>query len=239
MTRVAIVLLLVATQVVWGGVKATTYLVSTRYAGTDCSGTPYSVDAYEAFDDSECSDNVCLDSSDESEDVSAEMISTGCTSDYLSAMREKFGDSPYILQAQFLEEGCETLSTAYGYPALGNCEGSFYQNNSNYVVGKLGSNGTASIQIFNDTKCLSESLFAAFDATKTTLDSHSCDSNYFKWYSSKDDVDSSSSGSTAGSSGLSSGAIIGIICGCIAALLIISGLLSFAYVDRRGRTEDN
>ncbi|KAE9012897.1 hypothetical protein PF011_g8713 [Phytophthora fragariae] len=131
-------------------------------------GTPYSVSAYEA--DTDCVEEACSDFQEDSSSVSADMVTFSCTSDYLSALRQVFGDSPYIIQAQYADEGCKTFSFAYGYPAWGNYEGSYYKNESNYVIGKLSTtDGSASLQIFNETQCLSSSLYEAYSASKDTL----------------------------------------------------------------------
>ncbi|EGZ26996.1 hypothetical protein PHYSODRAFT_293110 [Phytophthora sojae] len=183
------------------------------YAGTDCSGTPYSVSANEEDTDEDCTELSCYDYGVES------------------------GSGSY------LEEGCETFDSADGYPAWGNCAGSYYKNQSNYVIGKLNTtDGSASLQIFNETKCLLTSLFDTFTATKETLDSHSCGANDLKWYSSFDDQ-TSSNGSTsddAGSSGISTGAIVGIICGCVVVLLVLVGIfICPTDDDRRGSAGDS
>ncbi|KAE9045264.1 hypothetical protein PR002_g2327 [Phytophthora rubi] len=160
------------TGLLWAVVQATTYSIMASYAGTDCSGTPYSVSAYEA--DADCVEEACSDFQEDSSSVSADMVTFSCTSDYLSALRQVFGDLPYIIQAQYTDEGCKTFTFAYGYPAWGNCEGSYYKNESNYVIGKLSTtDGSASLQIFNETQCLSSSLYEASSASKETLESHS------------------------------------------------------------------
>ncbi|KAG4064702.1 hypothetical protein PC123_g452 [Phytophthora cactorum] len=106
-------------------------------------------------------------------------------------------------------------------PGLRNCEGSYYKNESNYVIGKLEDNGSATLEFYEEEKCLSTSWSSTATVNKATLESHACDAKT-KWYSSKDDQASSSSGSTSGdsSNGLSSGSITGIIGGCIVALVV-------------------
>ncbi|KAL4163709.1 hypothetical protein KRP22_005137 [Phytophthora ramorum] len=193
--------LLLLPVVVWTAVEATTYSIGTSYAGTDCSGTPYSVSAYAMEEGDECVEEVCADYNADPSEVTAEMVSYECsTSDYISAMREKFGASPYIIQVVYKDNGCVTLDEAFGYPAIGNCEGSFYNNESTYVIGKLDDNGSASLRFFDTAECLTDSQLASFSMTRKTLDSHSCDSDNYKWYTSKDGE----------SSALSTGAIIGI-----------------------------
>ncbi|KAG2781465.1 hypothetical protein Pcac1_g8570 [Phytophthora cactorum] len=84
-------------------------------------------------------------------------------------------------------------------PGLRNCEGSYYKNESNYVIGKLEDNGSATLEFYEEEKCLSTSWSSTATVNKATLESHACDAKT-KWYSSKDDQASSSSGSTSGDS---------------------------------------
>ncbi|KAL4114713.1 hypothetical protein PRIC2_014169 [Phytophthora ramorum] len=208
--------LLLLPVVVWTAVEATTYSIGTSYAGTDCSGTPYSVSAYAMEEGDECVEEVCADYNADPSEVTAEMVSYECsTSDYISAMREKFGASPYIIQVVYKDNGCVTLDEAFGYPAIGNCEGSFYNNESTYVIGKLDDNGSASLRFFDTAECLTDSQLASFSMTRKTLGSHSCDSDNYKWYTSKDGEGNA----------LSTGAIIGIVCGCVAVVLVVIVLI--------------
>ncbi|KAG3108321.1 hypothetical protein PI125_g11931 [Phytophthora idaei] len=95
-------------------------------------------------------------------------------------MRDAFGDSPYILLVNYEDEACETFITAYGYPALRNCEGSYYKNESNYVIGKLEDNGSATLEFYEEEKCLSTSWSSTATVNKATLESHACDAKT-KW----------------------------------------------------------
>ncbi|KAL4140474.1 hypothetical protein PRNP1_014758 [Phytophthora ramorum] len=190
-------------------VAATTYGVYSYYAGTGCEGTPYAVYAYE---DAECLDTECAAYDGSASGTTIEKMTVDCTTDYVSATRDKFSSTKYIIEVGFNEESCSTLYYAYGVPALGNCEGSFKENDSFYIIGSLNSNGSAAIKYYNDSQCATTET-GVDSASKETLATHSCDANWVKWYTSNDD-DASSSGSATqeDSSGLSTGAIIGIIC---------------------------
>ncbi|EEY67933.1 protein kinase [Phytophthora infestans T30-4] len=91
----------------------------------------------------------------------------------------------------FQDKICSTFAFGYGSPASGNCESSFNQTDSYYVIGRLNSNGSTSVNYFSDDPCLSDSWFATRNASQETLSRHSCDANQFKWYSSNDDKDNS------------------------------------------------
>uniref|UniRef100_H3GMR2 Protein kinase domain-containing protein n=1 Tax=Phytophthora ramorum TaxID=164328 RepID=H3GMR2_PHYRM len=201
-------------------VAATTYGVYSYYAGTGCEGTPYAVYAYE---DAECLDTECAAYDGSASGTTIEKMTVDCTTDYVSATRDKFSSTKYIIEVGFNEESCSTLYYAYGVPALGNCEGSFKENDSFYIIGSLNSNGSAAIKYYNDSQCATTET-GVDSASKETLATHSCDANWVKWYTSNDD-DASSSGSATqeDSSGLSTGAIIGIICGCVVVLLLVIG----------------
>ncbi|KAL4086208.1 hypothetical protein PRIC1_014339 [Phytophthora ramorum] len=201
-------------------VAATTYGVYSYYAGTGCEGTPYAVYAYE---DAECLDTECAAYDGSASGTTIEKMTVDCTTDYISATRDKFSSTKYIIEVGFNEESCSTLYYAYGVPALGNCEGSFKENDSFYIIGSLNSNGSAAIKYYNDSQCATTET-GVDSASKETLATHSCDANWVKWYTSNDD-DASSSGSATqeDSSGLSTGAIIGIICGCVVVLLLVIG----------------
>ncbi|RLN61336.1 hypothetical protein BBP00_00005461 [Phytophthora kernoviae] len=79
------------------------------------------------------------------------MVSIECTTDYMAALREKFGSSPYIIQVYSPDSDCAMFGTASGFPATGNCEGSFNVNDSMgvHLVGTLEANGSATMQYFS------------------------------------------------------------------------------------------
>ncbi|KAL3669710.1 hypothetical protein V7S43_005091 [Phytophthora oleae] len=137
-------------------------------------------------------------------------------------MRQKFGDSPYILQMNYEDENCSSFSVGYGFPASGNCEGSFNETDSYYVVGRLNSNGSTSMNYFSANLSLSSSWYNTQSADQETLSSHSCDSNRFRWYSSNDTGSSSTSGFTIPFSSL-----IGIGLGLLFLLLVGVTLVIF------------
>ncbi|GMF29360.1 unnamed protein product [Phytophthora lilii] len=195
------------------GVAGSTFLIRSHFIGSNCDGTPYIMTAEE---NSTCTETeTCAANDGNTSTVAADMISVECTTDYIATMRQKFGDSPYILQINFLDESCSTFSYGYGFPASGNCEGSFNQTQSYYVIGQLDSNGSTSIQYFSQNPCLADSWYMTQSANSSTLTNHLCDANWFKWYSSND-VSSSSGGGVT----LTDGAIIGIAVGFVSLIIM-------------------
>ncbi|KAG1688514.1 hypothetical protein DVH05_003604 [Phytophthora capsici] len=220
MNRVFLLLKVVA--IVISGVTGTTYLIQSHYVGTTCDGTPYSVTAEES---ATCSnETTCSTNDNNSSTVSADVVSIECTSDLETSMRKKFGDSPYILQMNFQDENCSLFSVGYGFPASGNCEGSFNETDSYYVIGRLNSNGSTSINYFSANPCLSSSWYNMQSADQETLSSHSCDSNRFKWYSSNDHGSSSTSGFT-----ISVSSLIGIGFGLVFVVVVAT---AFVFLKR-------
>ncbi|RLN32404.1 hypothetical protein BBI17_009577, partial [Phytophthora kernoviae] len=112
----------------WVDVSATTFSIEAFYGGAACDGTPYLVNANE---DPNCA--------------------AECTTDYMTALREKFGSSPYIIQVYSPDSDYAMFGTASGFPATGNCEGSFNVNDSMgvHLVGTLEANGSATMQYFS------------------------------------------------------------------------------------------
>jgi serine/threonine-protein kinase TNNI3K len=226
---------LLVTSAVWLPVSATPYGVYAYYAGTSCNGTPYAVYAWEEPACSEGDELACTAAFDGTEGSASGVQMNGiCSTDYIATMRSVFSASQYILQVTFNDSGCSVFDQAYGVPATGNCEGSVDES-SIFIIGSLDANSTPSIEYFNDSHCQLDSLWWTDTTNSSTLSTHSCDSNAFKWYSSADELDASSSGSSTikpssgstasegdSSGGLSTGATIGIIVGCVA--LVIGGI---------------
>ncbi|KAG7383168.1 hypothetical protein PHYPSEUDO_003955 [Phytophthora pseudosyringae] len=194
---------------------ATTYSIQSYYSGGNCDGTPYGVLGLE---NANCTTDTCSPYDGNSSTVHVDMVSVECSTDYIPAMRQKFGDSPYLLvvsfgDAYYWDDTCTALNCAYGLPASSNCVGSFNMTHNSYAVGRLETNGSASLQHFTENSCLANSWVTTERATKETLYSHSCDQYGFQWYSSRDDSDSGSGTGTV--------AITGIVCGTLALTLSI------------------
>eukprot|EP00644_Phytophthora_capsici_P007732 jgi/Phyca11/11066/fgenesh1_pm.PHYCAscaffold_61_\ len=155
-----------------------------------------------------------------------------CSDDYISTMRSMFEATPYLLQENFNDSSCSIFFNAYGVPATGTCEGTNDIAHNYPIVATLDVNGQSSISYFTDSQCTEQ--YVSQSVVASTLGSHSCDVNYRKWYSSADEVSSSTSSDSGGSSGsdggnggtgLSTGAIIGIVSGGVVALLVVVGLI--------------
>ncbi|KAG3229253.1 hypothetical protein PC129_g226 [Phytophthora cactorum] len=132
---------------VWSPVAAVQYLIQAFYSGAACDGTPYLVNANESPD---CKDEMCT-----ADGVAVGTISTECTSDYLSALRNKFDSFPYVLEVYSPASDCSTHTAASAFLASGNCEGSFNENESMGVhfVASFEANGSASVQYFSGSPC--------------------------------------------------------------------------------------
>ncbi|ETP48461.1 TKL protein kinase [Phytophthora nicotianae P10297] len=197
------------------------YSISASYLGDQCGGTPYAINI---FRDNNCSIETCSPSSNTS---SADMRTVDCASDYIQAARDKFGSSPYIIELVFRDENCSDFGMGYGYPASGTCVGGYTANDSYYVIASLNKDGSASLELYPDRSCLSESLYSVESGDKEAVQTHECDANWFKWYSSNDAADTSGSTLTSGSvsgdsssAALSNGDILGIILGSFVFLMV-------------------
>jgi hypothetical protein len=91
------------------GMAAQQYLVQAYYSGPGCEGTPYLVNANPT---SNCSEFVCSGTG-----VAVGTTSTECTTDYMAALRSKFGSFPYILEVYSRAEDCSTASGASAFLA--------------------------------------------------------------------------------------------------------------------------
>ncbi|GMF35946.1 unnamed protein product [Phytophthora fragariaefolia] len=200
------------------------YLVRAHYTGTACDGTPYMVTAEE---NSTCPENdTCTAYEDNATTITVDMVSEECTTDYTTTMRHKFGDSPYILQAEFGDDSCSSFSVEYGFPASGNCEGAFNETGSYYIIGRLNSNGSTSIQYFSKSPCLSDSLYMTRMADQETLTSHHCDGNWLQWYSSND-VSSTSVNSDSSGFTITTNTLDGIVFGVLFFVLVAVAIIQF------------
>ncbi|GMF19373.1 unnamed protein product [Phytophthora lilii] len=197
------------------------YSIEAYYSGTSCEGTPFLVNANQS---SNCSSAKCSSNNGNATTSTVGMISFDCASDYLSAVRSKFGKSPYIIQVYSPETDCSTFGTASGFPASGNCEGSYSSNDTMgvHLVGTLEENGSATMEYYSGSPCLNIQWVLTESVDKETLENHSCDANRYTWYSSNDDICTSSS--------LSTGAIVGITIGCLVVAVAIG---CFAFQRRR------
>ncbi|ETM50365.1 TKL protein kinase [Phytophthora nicotianae] len=217
MKRVVLLGALVNAGTVWSPIAASLYLIQAFYSGAACDGTPYLVNANESPD---CANEACT-----ADGVAVGTISTECTSDYLSALRNKFGSFPYILEVYSPASDCSTFSAASAFLASGNCEGSFNVNESMGVhfVTRFESNGSASVQYFSGSPCLSEQWITMEQVDKKTLGDHSCDASGYTWYSSNDVILDD---------GVSVTSIVGISVACLVGLVLV-GFLFFRKSQSR------
>ncbi|KAF4038321.1 hypothetical protein GN244_ATG09558 [Phytophthora infestans] len=160
------------------------YSVSSAYLGDGCDGTPYLVSIAE---DKNCTSSSCeVLGTFESRPINANMVTSECSTDYLQTTRDKFGSSPYLIQLLYSDENCSNLIMGFGYPATGSCVGAYNESDSLYVIANLNENGSALYQEFLARTCFSEQLYMTEHIDANTIASHSCDVNWFRWYSSND-----------------------------------------------------
>ncbi|KAG3106425.1 hypothetical protein PC122_g435 [Phytophthora cactorum] len=201
-------------------VKVTTanklFAIQATYLGDQCGGTPYAITVYE---DENCTATAC-DSYDlfyGSRVINANMMTNDCSSNYselLQIMRDKFGNSPYLLQTLHIDENCTEFSMAFGYPAMGACVGAYNESDGLYAIASLNTNASASLKLYLERTCFANQQYMATFVSKEELATHSCTIDWFRWYSSNDAkvTNGSASASSEDHTGntLSSGALAGI-----------------------------
>ncbi|KAJ8576231.1 hypothetical protein ON010_g2988 [Phytophthora cinnamomi] len=194
------------------------YAVQATYLGDCCGDTPYAVTVWP---NETCAASSCdsYDLSEGSRAVNANMMTMDCASDYdqvLQVMRGKFGNSPYMLQMLHTDENCTEFSMAFGYPAMGACVGAYNESDGLYAIASLFTNGSASLALYLERTCFSNSKYMATFVDKEALTNHSCTIDWFRWYSSND-ANPPDGGPPMSAEGppstLSSGTIVGIALG--------------------------
>ncbi|KAL3669711.1 hypothetical protein V7S43_005092 [Phytophthora oleae] len=210
-------------------VEAKVYAIFSSYLGDECDGTPYLISI--AQDDNCTASSCAAFNKSESSTVSANMVTTDCSTDYIQSMRDKFGNSPYLIQLLHADENCTELSMGFGYPATGSCVGAYNESDSIFIIARLNENGSASFKEFLGRSCISDQLYTADSIDKETITSHSCDANWLRWYSSNDIDGTSGSGSSKSEeSGLNSGSAVGIALG--ASVLFVFSVVIMIYTRR-------
>ncbi|KAG7383167.1 hypothetical protein PHYPSEUDO_003954 [Phytophthora pseudosyringae] len=211
------------------------FAIQATYLGDQCGGTPYVITVYE---DENCTATTCdsYDLSYGSRSVNANMMTNDCSSNYqelMQLMRDKFSNSPYLLQTLHTDENCTEFSMAFGYPAMGACVGAYNESDGLYAVASLNTNGSASLGLYYERTCFANQQYMATFVSKDELATHSCTIDWFRWYSSNDakTFNGSASALTEDPSGrsLSSGALAGIGLGGFGFAIV----LAVAVVARR------
>lgn len=170
--------------------------------------------------------------------VNANMVTSECSTDYVQAMRDKFADSPYLLQVYYADEDCTDLAMALVYPATGTCVGAYNESDSLYVVATLHKNSSALVQQYLDRSCTSKKLCMTESVDKDAIERHLCDAHRVRWFSSND-VDTNTENHSALSSSsdsatrLSTNGVLEIALGCFA--LAATVLVLVLAVMRRTR----
>ncbi|KAF4140818.1 hypothetical protein GN958_ATG09991 [Phytophthora infestans] len=157
--------------------SATTYSITSYYAGAARNATPYFVLVEES---SECAIEMRA-VGDDSDKTLVE-----CSTDYVASVGKQFGSSPYILQVQFDSSECTKFSSGVGVPVSAKGEGCSDLSFTNSSIGRLTVIGSATIDWFFQPQCQETSWFQRDSVDVKTLKIHSCDVNWRKWYSSSD-----------------------------------------------------
>ncbi|KAK1931053.1 putative serine/threonine-protein kinase [Phytophthora citrophthora] len=239
MRRLILATLLLVVTTIWSPIAATTYAIDEFYATSTCSGTP---DVVRALESTECSSATCAVNSD------YDIATRSCEEDYLGAIRDKFGDSQYVLQVIYTDASCETFSYAVGYRVTGTssdtatCELGYNVTTSSVYIeyfaftATLDEDGSAQLGFFLTSDCSvtsssgSTTDIGGVSVATGTIESASCGpvdyssymydkTGYTRWYSSH----------TYDDGGLSTGAIIGIVCGAVVfvLLLVAAGIIFY------------
>ncbi|KAI9996432.1 hypothetical protein PInf_014155 [Phytophthora infestans] len=188
------------------------FAIQATYLGDQCGGTPYAITVYE---DENCTATAC-DSYDldyGSRAINANMMTNDCSSNYselLLIMRDKFGNSPYLLQKLHIDENCTEFAMAFGYPAMGACVGAYNESDGLYAVASLNTNGSASLKLYLERTCFANQQYMATFVSQEELATHSCTIDWSRWYSSNDAKATAASEQGNTRSTLSSGALAGI-----------------------------
>ncbi|KAF4141192.1 hypothetical protein GN958_ATG09623, partial [Phytophthora infestans] len=188
------------------------FAIQATYLGDQCGGTPYAITVYE---DENCTATAC-DSYDldyGSRAINANMMTNDCSSNYselLLIMRDKFGNSPYLLQKLHIDENCTEFAMAFGYPAMGACVGAYNESDGLYAVASLNTNGSASLKLYLERTCFANQQYMATFVSQEELATHSCTIDWSRWYSSNDAKATAASEQGNTGSTLSSGALAGI-----------------------------
>ncbi|KAG3110371.1 hypothetical protein PI124_g15204 [Phytophthora idaei] len=208
------------------------YSIASSYLGDACDGTPYLVSVAA---DNNCTTSSCaVPDAFESRPINATMMTIECSTDYVQTMRDKFGNSPYLIQLLYSDEDCTDLMMGFGYPATGSCVGAYNESDSLYVIANLNMDGSALFQEFLGRTCFSNTLYMTEHIDAETIASHSCGVNGTRWYSSHDTdkdsgIDSILTGDTE--SGLSDDSIIGTALG-VAAFSAVFVVATLVYLRR-------
>ncbi|KAG3036651.1 hypothetical protein PC120_g120 [Phytophthora cactorum] len=166
--------------------------------------------------------------------IASSYLGDACDGSPYLTVRDKFRDSPYLIQLLYSDEDCTDLMMGFGYPATGSCVGAYNESDSLYVIANLNMNGSALFQEFLGRTCFSNTLYMTEHIDAETIASHSCNVNGTRWYSSHDtDKDSGSDSILTGDteSGLSDDSIIGIALG-VAAFSAVFVVASLVYLRR-------
>ncbi|KAL4168610.1 hypothetical protein KRP22_012008 [Phytophthora ramorum] len=186
------------------------------YSDTNCKGTPIRVTL---VGDEECTSDKAVCTSD-GQSVGTQYTSSHCVDvDRHTYVAEIFSEFSFVTMEYYTDDGCDTFQGLNSFLAAGTCQHVGFGNDTSSSIVRLYSNGSAVLQLFEDTFC-------GIDANSTMhIDSsditeHTCfgSSSGVRFFSSQSPTSSYSS------PGLSVGEIIGTVVGSVVFLLLVAAV---------------
>ncbi|KAG1710268.1 hypothetical protein DVH05_017272 [Phytophthora capsici] len=206
------------------------------YSDTNCHGTPIYLELRE---DINCSIEKPKCTA-YGEDVGTQYESVSCVDmerhDFVAQL---FGEFSYVMTDLYDDKGCSQWIFSEAYLAAGICQPATTGNTSMSSIVRLGSDGSAAIELFDDSHCgLNRQvlILPSYD-----ISSHKCESS-MQFYSSMsfntsstlnsssrasstDESISSTTEASTDSTGLSLAGIVGIVVGSIALALLVAAVV--------------
>ncbi|KAL4094710.1 hypothetical protein PRIC1_010368 [Phytophthora ramorum] len=161
------------------------------YSDTNCKGTPIRVTL---VGDEECTSDKAVCTSD-GQSVGTQYTSSHCVDvDRHTYVAEIFSEFSFVTMEYYTDDGCDTFQGLNSFLAAGTCQHVGFGNDTSSSIVRLYSNGSAVLQLFEDTFC-------GIDANSTMhIDSsditeHTCfgSSSGVKFFSSQSPTSSYSS----------------------------------------------
>ncbi|GMF25485.1 unnamed protein product [Phytophthora lilii] len=154
------------------------------YQGDACSGTPLVVSVVDSVG---CEAIDC--SSFVTGSTTYSSIATCVDTERETYVANAFAGFSFLMIETYTKQ-CKVFMGANAYLASGECQ--VYDDTSdNLVIAKLNADGSASLEIYNDSSC-SDTPFLGYMPNSETLSSHSCYKSYSVFYSGRGSSDGSS-----------------------------------------------
>ncbi|POM79762.1 TKL protein kinase [Phytophthora palmivora] len=151
-------------------VHAESFAGTITYSGRTCSGTPLVVSVINSVD---CEDVECLifiaDGTTYSSATTCEKIN------HQTYVSDVFADSNYVMIETFANE-CKGFLGAIAFLATGKCQ-VYDDQGVNYVIAKVNEDGSASVDIYNNSSCTGTPSLG-YEPDSETVMKHSCYMDY-------------------------------------------------------------